>query len=145
MAKKPPSDPGDVRIGKFEILATYTYAKALLDGHADEDAKQRGMAEAIAGAAARRGGAADYLAVREAAEKKTKTSITAASFDHQIAEKLGPFFGAVFLPAMKALAEARLSYEDTKRALKIPRTWGAKITAKEFQERASDVIGKPKR
>ncbi len=29
MEKKEPSD--DVSIGKFEILATYTYARALLD------------------------------------------------------------------------------------------------------------------
>ena len=29
MAKKL---PGDVSIGKFDILATYAYAKALLDG-----------------------------------------------------------------------------------------------------------------
>ena len=31
MAKKQPSD--DVSIGKFDILATYAYAQALLDGH----------------------------------------------------------------------------------------------------------------
>jgi hypothetical protein len=30
MAKK--HEPGDVRIGKFDILATYNYAKGLLDG-----------------------------------------------------------------------------------------------------------------
>jgi hypothetical protein len=38
MAKK---SPGDVSMGKFDILATYTYAKALLDGLYDDDAKQR--------------------------------------------------------------------------------------------------------
>ncbi len=32
MAKK----TGDVSIGKFDILATYTYAKGLLDGLDDE-------------------------------------------------------------------------------------------------------------
>ena len=44
MAKKPPND---VSIGKFEILATYTYARALLDGLDDDEAKQRGMVAAI--------------------------------------------------------------------------------------------------
>ena len=48
MEKKEPSD--DVSIGKFEILATYTYARALLDGLDDDEAKQRGMVAAIMGA-----------------------------------------------------------------------------------------------
>ena len=52
MAKK---KPDDVSIGKFDILATYTYAKALLDGLDDDEAKQRGMVAAIMGAKARIG------------------------------------------------------------------------------------------
>src|SRR5438105_15496060 len=32
----------DVSIGKFDILATYTYAKALLDGTPADAAKERG-------------------------------------------------------------------------------------------------------
>ena len=47
MAKRRP--PDDVSIGKFDILATYTYAQALLDGLADDEAKQRGMVAAIMG------------------------------------------------------------------------------------------------
>ena len=46
---------GDVSIGKFDILATYTYAKALLDGSDEDEAKQRGMVAAIMGAHARLG------------------------------------------------------------------------------------------
>ena len=42
-------------IGKFDILATYTYAKALLDGLDDDEAKERGMVAAIMGAKARLG------------------------------------------------------------------------------------------
>jgi hypothetical protein len=34
----PKKKPDDVSIGKFDILATYTYAKALLDG-LDDDAE----------------------------------------------------------------------------------------------------------
>jgi hypothetical protein len=33
----------EVLIGKFDILATYTYAKALLDGAEDVEAKERGI------------------------------------------------------------------------------------------------------
>jgi hypothetical protein len=48
VAKKPPSDA--VSIGKFDILATYAYAKALLDGLNDDEAKYRSMVAAIIGA-----------------------------------------------------------------------------------------------
>ncbi len=37
----------DVRIGTFDILATYTYARALLDGTVDDEAKERGMIATI--------------------------------------------------------------------------------------------------
>ena len=53
MSKRQP--PGDVSIGKFDILATYTYAKGLLDGLEDDEAKERGMVAAIMGAKARLG------------------------------------------------------------------------------------------
>ena len=36
-------------IGKIDILATYTYAQALLHGSDDDEAKQRGMVAAIMG------------------------------------------------------------------------------------------------
>ncbi len=52
MAKRQP--PDDVSIGKFDILATYTYAKPLLDGLDDAGAKQRGMVAAIRGPARHR-------------------------------------------------------------------------------------------
>jgi hypothetical protein len=82
MAKKL---PGDVPIGKFDILATYAYAKALLDGMDDDEAKQRGMVAAIMGAQARTGirkeHHEEFQAQKEAAEKMKKTTITAESFD----------------------------------------------------------------
>jgi len=53
MTNKQP--PDDVSIGKFDILATYAYAKALLDVMTDDEAKQRGMVAAIMGAQARLG------------------------------------------------------------------------------------------
>jgi hypothetical protein len=142
MAKK---SPGDVSIGKFDILATYTYAQALLDGMADEEAKRRGVVAAIMGAKARlghRGGSHedDYQADKAAAEKKKKTMITAESFDNQVADKMGQFFGEVFLPMMKKLIEAGLSYDEVKRLVKIPGTWGAKITGEQFRERASGYL-----
>ena len=141
MATKPPIE---VSIGKFDILATYTYAQALLHGSDDDEAKQRGMVAAIMGAQARLGIRKEqhdeFQAQKEAAETKKKTTITAASFDKQVASKMGNFFKDVFLPSMKKLVEARRSYEDVKRLVKIPGTWGAKITGEQFQERASEAL-----
>jgi hypothetical protein len=140
MAKKPTDD---VSIGKFDILATYTYAHALLNGMPDDEAKQRGMVAAIMGAKAKLGHTGgthkdDYNTQKEAAEKKKKTTITAESFDKQVAHKMGRFFEDVFLPAMKKLVEAGLSYDEMKRLVKIPSTWGAKISGEQFRERAAE-------
>jgi len=122
--EKKPS--GDVSIGKFDSLATYTYAHALLDGLDDDEAKQRGMVAAIMGAQARLGirkeHHEEFQAQKEAAEKKKKTTITAESFDKQVASKMGEFFVDVFLPSLKKLVEAGLSYNDVQRLVEIPTT-----------------------
>src|SRR3954451_8662023 len=101
--------PDDVSIGKFDILATYTYAKGLLDGLDDGEAKERGMVAAVMGAKARLGHTShthhDYKADKQAAERKKKSTITAQSFDRQVADKLGEYFEDVFVPTMKKLAE----------------------------------------
>ena len=143
MVKK--QGPGDVSIGKFDILATYTYAKALLDGLDDEEAKERGMVAAVMGAKARSGHGGgtqdDHKADKDAVEKKKKTTITAESFDHQVADKMGGFFGKTFLPTMKKLVKADLSYDEVKKAVKIPTTLGAKISGGQFEERAAALRG----
>ena len=142
MPKQPPKD---ISIGKFDILATYAYAKALLDGLDDDEAKQKGMVAAIMGAKAKLGHTVsthkdDFKAQKEAAEKKKKTTITAESFDHQVADKMGGFSDEVFLPTMKKLVKADLSYDEVKKVVKIPTTWGAKITGEQFRERASKAL-----
>jgi hypothetical protein len=141
MAKSP---SGDVSIGKFDILATYTYAHALLSGMDDDEAKQRGMVAAIMGAQARLGirkeHKDEFQAEKEAAEKKKKTTITAESFDKQVAHKMGEFFSEVFLPMMKKLVEAGKSYDEVKRLVKIPSTWGAKISGEQFRERTKAYL-----
>ena len=138
--------PGDVLIGKFDILATYTYAHSLLDGMDDDEAKQRGMVAAIMGAQARLGVRKEhheeFQAQKEAAEKKKKTTITAESFDKQVAHKMGGFFEDVFLPTLKKLVDAGLSYDDVKPLVKIPSTWGAKISGEKFRERVSAYFSK---
>lgn len=143
MANKPPTD---VSIGKFDILATYVYAQDLLNGLSDDDAKQRGMVAAIMGAQARLGirkeHHEEFHAQKEAAEKKKRTTITAESFDKQVAHQMGKFFDAVFLPTMKKLVEAGLSYAEVKRLLKIPTTWGAKIKGEQFEERVTQFFSK---
>lgn len=144
MAKTKP--PSDVSIGKFDILATYAYAKALLDGMDDDEAKQRGMVAAIMGAQARLGirkeHHEEFQAQKEAAEKKKKTTITAESFDKQVAHKMGEFFEDVFLPALKKLVESGRSYDEVKRLVKIPGTWGAKISGEQFQERVANHLSR---
>jgi hypothetical protein len=78
MAKSKPVIP----IGKFDILATFAYAKARLDGFAEEDAKERGMVAAILGEKAKLGHVTtthtNYQADKAKAAKKKKKTITAA-------------------------------------------------------------------
>ena len=124
-------------IGKFDILATYAYAQALQDGLDDDEARERGMVAAVMGAKARLGHTSDHKADKDAAEKKKKTTITAESFDKQVADKMSGFFEKSFLPTMKKVVKAHMSYEDLKRLVKIPSTWGAKISGEQFVERAS--------
>src|SRR5512135_3885248 len=104
-----------VSIGKFDLLATYTYAHALSSGLEDDEAKQRGLVAAIMGARARRGVRSEhpeeFQAQKEAAERKKKTTITAELFDQQVADTMGGFFDEVFLPTMKNMVEAGLSYD----------------------------------
>ncbi len=144
MAQKQPSD--DVSIGKFDILATYAYAHALLSGMDDDQAKQRGLVAAIMGAQARLGirkeHHEEFQAQKEVAEKKKKTTITAESFDKQVADKMGKFFDGVFLPMIKKLVEAGKSYDEVKRLVKFPSTWGAKISGEQFEDRVSAYLSK---
>jgi hypothetical protein len=133
----------DVSIGKFDILATYTYAKELIEGVPDDEAKQRGIVAAIMGAQARLGTRRkhdDHASRKEAAEKKRKSTITATSFDHQVADKMGGFFAKVFLPTMTKLVQADLSYDEVKSAVGIPSTWGAKISGEQFKERTDEAL-----
>ena len=112
----------------------------------DDEAKQRGMVAAIMGAQARLGihkeHHEEFQAQKEAAEKKKKTTITAESFDKQVADKMGSFFNDVFLPSLKNLVEAGLSYDEVKRLVKIPSTWGAKISGEQFEDRISAYFSK---
>jgi hypothetical protein len=127
-----------VSIGKFDILATYAYARALLDGLDDAEAKERGMVAAIMGAKARSGRpGGSHQDDRKAAEKKKKSTITAESFDRQVADKMGGFFEDEFLPAIKRLVGEGMSYDEVKALVKIPRTWGAKIRGDQFKKRAA--------
>src|SRR5690242_8741667 len=111
--------PLDASIGKFDILATYTYAQALRGGLDDDEAKKQGMVTAIMGAQTRLGIRKDhheeFPAQKDAAENKRKTTITAESFERQVADKMGEFFDDVFVPVMRKLIEAGLSYDEVKR------------------------------
>jgi hypothetical protein len=131
----------DVKIGKFDILATYSYAKALLEGAPADEAKVRGIVAAIMGANAKLGHAGgsqkEHQTEKAAAEKKKKSTINAETFDHQVADKLGEFFDETFLPAIKKMVKGNMSYDEVKSRLKIPSTLGAKITGEQFKERGT--------
>ena len=126
----------EVLIGKFDILATYTYAKALLEGASEPDAKERGIVAAIMGAKVKSGHAVDHKAQKSSAEKKKKTTITAEVFDRQVSDKMGAFFDAAFLPGIKKLVKDGMTYDAVKRRVRIPSIWGAKITGGDFVKRA---------
>jgi hypothetical protein len=55
---------------------------------------------------------------------------------------MGDFFNEVFLPMIKKLVEAGLSYDEVKRLVKIPTTWGAKITSRQFEDRVNAYFSK---
>ncbi len=55
---------------------------------------------------------------------------------------MGDFFNEVFLPNLKKLVEAGLSYDELKRLVKIPTSWGAKITGEQFKERVNKHFSK---
>jgi hypothetical protein len=94
--QRPIAKHAEIRIGKFDIQATYTYVKALLDGTDDSEAKERGIVAPILGAKAKSGIGVDHKAEKTAAEKKKKTTITAEEFEHQVAAKMGAFFEKTF-------------------------------------------------
>jgi hypothetical protein len=140
-----------VRIGKFDILATYEYARALSHGHTEDEAKQRGMVAAVMGAQGRLGHRhgqvqddddhEDFANLKERAEAKKKSTIDASAFDRQVRRKLGEFFDRVFLPAMKSFVEAGIPYDEVKRLVAIPSTWGAKISGDQFADRVVENQG----
>jgi hypothetical protein len=123
-------------------------AGALADGYSEDEANQRGMVAAIMGAQARSGIRKDhheeFSSLKEAAEKKKKSTITAESFDRQVSNKMGPFYESTFLPAMRKFVDARLSYDNVKRVIRIPATWGAKISGEQFEARAREFFKKAK-
>lgn len=129
-----------VKIGKFDIFATYTYAKGKAQGMASDEAKVYGYSIAVLGAQAKMGNrkaarSGDPLAtLKEAAEKKKKgkVSITADQYDKQIVAKLGEFYHTHFLKGITQMVLAGKSYDEVKALVNIPSTWGAKISSEDF-------------
>jgi hypothetical protein len=58
---------------------------------------------------------------------------------------MGGFFDESFLPTMKKLVEAGLSYDEVKRLLTIPATWEAKITGGQFDDHVKGFFGGAKK
>jgi hypothetical protein len=53
---------------------------------------------------------------------------------------MGKFFDEAFLPMIKKLVQAGISYNEVKRLVKIPSTWGAKITGEQFEEQVTAYL-----
>ena len=133
-------------IGKFDILATYVFARGLVDGLKDDEAKQRGLVAAIMGAQAKLGirkeHHEEFQAQKESAERKNKTTITAGSFENRSPIRWVGSSGTCFCRRSRSWSEAGLFYDGVKRLLKIPATWGAKISGEQFRERTSAYLEK---
>jgi hypothetical protein len=131
-------------IGKFELLAIYTYAKALRNGLPETEAKERAITAAIMGARARgssRGGSGskdDTNVSQKASSKAKKQAITAEMYDHQISDRLGESYSKTLLPTIIQLERARLTYQEIKELLAMPAEVGAKITVGQFQKAVSN-------
>jgi hypothetical protein len=142
-ADAPSSQP---RIGKFELLATYTYARALRDGLTDREAKERGITAAVMGARSRgltraaSGSNSDPQPAKSTVPKTKKKALTATLFDQQVALKLEPFFKESLLPRMKQLVATGISYQKLKDALEMPPDVGAKMSAETFERRATAYL-----
>jgi hypothetical protein len=134
------------RIGKFELLAIYTYARALRDGLTDNEAKERGITAAVMGAKSHglTRGASDRKSDSQPAKSKVpkakKKTFTADLFDQQVAHKLEPCFTELILPRMKQLVATGLSYQKLKDTLKMPADVGAKMSAGMFEQRTSAYL-----
>ena len=124
MAKKQPSD--DVSIGKFDILATYAYAQALLNGMTDDEAKQRGMVAAIMGAQARLGirkeHHEEFQAQKEAAEKKKSVRASRSVDPASEVDRLCPMTSGLRVPLHMLLGPHRQFQPDPVRSLALVRT-----------------------
>jgi hypothetical protein len=130
-----------IKIDKFQILASYTYTRALRDGMPDREAKERGIVAAVMGARNRGVGRGSRgQAGSSSASPARKKTLTAELYDREISSKLGPFYDSVLLPTMRKLVDARLSYEQVKQVLEIPSFIGATITAEEFASRTSAYL-----
>jgi hypothetical protein len=143
LANRPPSE---LSIGKFDLLATFTYAKSLRDGFSDSEAKVRGITAAVMGARARgvnraglANGNAPATSKPESVSLKRK-QLTPEHFDRQVSERMGEYFTQTFLPTMQRLVKTRLTYEKLKKILSIPPEVGAKITMGEYERRASGYL-----
>lgn len=129
----------DPKIGKFDIFATYSYCKGLIQGMQDDQAKVYGYMIAVCGAQARLGNHSGgfkpssdsfMTSLRKAAETKKKKTISPVDFD-KLSSKMGDFWPE-FLKRIEKLVSKGMSYNEVKELADIPKTWGAKLNGSEF-------------
>ena len=132
-----------VNVGKFDVLATYSFVKARVSGSSVSQAKEYGYMIAVMGA---RGKGAMYkpssvnLAASPAKKVEKKKSVfSAADFDGKVVAKMGSFFNKSFLPAIEKFVKKGYTYDQVKAAVKFPPVRGAKLSGEEFVKRAAKV------
>ncbi len=130
----------NIKIGKWDIISEYHRIDWLNKGHTVEEAKIHGIVIAIIGYRARMGEKKQsYNIEQKGAEKgvsvkhKNKEKwITPKEFD-KIIKKMGEkYYKNIFSPAIERLYERGYSYDEVKKAVKIPTTIGAKVTLDKF-------------
>ena len=142
---------GGLTIGKFDLLATYTYARSLRDGFPEprgQGSRHHGRRHGRTGSRLETGrsgspgpnGGRSSPGREPVTPRRKEKKLTARSFDRQVAEKYGPWFSGTFLPTMKQLVAARLSYEHLKTLLAMPPEVGSKISSRQFEERARKFL-----
>lgn len=132
-----------VKIGKFDILATYSFVQCVKAGTPVNQAKGYGYMIAVCGAKGSRPAAykPSSKPVTSAPKAKAKSTnvFSASDFDGKVVAKMGDYFKKTFLPAIEKFVKKGYTYDQVKAALKFPPVRGAKLTGDEFSKRVKAV------
>jgi hypothetical protein len=133
------------RFGKFEVLATFTYLTNRMRGLPGNEAKKLGFAVAVMGAHGHKGGHGKTgdAAIKQAASKKSRSTLMSKDFDKMVHKMGETFFQKTFEPGIARLINAGLNYDEIKSTLGLPPARGAKITDEHFAAKLEEFSRSP--